>query len=184
MEPRIDCGRGVLRRPTLDDVDRLTEICQDPEIQRFTRVPIPYTTEDAVRFVERADRMWGAGHPGWLVLEVDGEIVASVGLVAVDHEDAWGELGYWTAPEHRRAGLTTAAVRGLCQWAFDEHGLKRLQLETAAGNDGSQRLARRVGFREEGVRRSAAVLRATGGRPELRVDMTMWGRLPGELLAP
>lgn len=182
MQPRITCGHGVLRRPTLDDVDRLTEICQDPEIQRFTRVPIPYSTVDAERFVERADRMWNAGHPGWLVLDVDREVAGSVGLVALDLEDGWGEVAYWTAPEHRRRGLTTDAVRGLCRWGFREQGLARLQLETAAGNDGSARVARRAGFRQEGIRRSAAVLRAVDGRPEVRADMMMWGLLPGELL--
>ena len=32
----------VLRPFSLADVDRVTEACQDPDIQRFTTVPSPY----------------------------------------------------------------------------------------------------------------------------------------------
>jgi hypothetical protein len=43
-----------LRPPTAADVARITEIYQDPEIQRFTRVPVPYTQHDAESFVSMA----------------------------------------------------------------------------------------------------------------------------------
>jgi hypothetical protein len=42
----------VLRPPRLDDVLDITRICRDPDIERFTRVPSPYTEDDARRFVE------------------------------------------------------------------------------------------------------------------------------------
>lgn len=42
MDPRLNFGEGVPRRPRAD-AERITAICQDPAIQRFTRVPIPYT---------------------------------------------------------------------------------------------------------------------------------------------
>ncbi len=53
-------------------------------------------------------------------------------------------------------------------------------LEAASGNTGSQRVAQRLGFRKEGVGRSAAVVRATGGMTRERADLTMWGLLPEE----
>lgn len=31
----------LLRPPTTEDVDRITEVCQDPDTQRFRRVPVP-----------------------------------------------------------------------------------------------------------------------------------------------
>ena len=182
MDPTLEFETGVLRRPRAADAGRVHEICQDPLIQRFTRVPIPYSMSDAVGFIEATNERWEAGRLATLVAEVDGKVVANVGLVHVDAEDEWGELGYWTAPEARRRGTTTAAVRRICVWAFEHAGLSRLELQTASGNAGSERVAQRVGFKREGVRRAAAVLRATGGMPRKRVDMTVWGLLPDELM--
>lgn len=183
MNPVLDFAAGVLRRPRATDAERIAEICQDTAIQRYTRVPIPYSLSDAEKFIEATNKRWDNGQLATLVAEVDGSIVGNVGLVHVDGEDGWGELGYWTAPEARRQGMTTAAVRSVSSWAFEETGLARLELQTAAGNLGSESVARRAGFQQEGVRRSAAVLRATGGLPQERADMKMWGLLPGELAA-
>ena len=180
MDRTLDFGVGVLRRPRAADAEHITSICQDPAIQRFTRVPIPYTLADAERFIEATNERWEAGTPATFMVEVHGRVVANVGLVHLDVEDEWGELGYWTAPDMRRRGITTAAAGRVCAWAFEDLCLARLQLETASGNTGSQRVAQRLGFRQEGVRRSAAVLRATGGMPRERADMTMWGLLRGE----
>ncbi len=58
-------GELVLRPPTEGDVERITEICQDPDIQRFTRVPVPDRTEDAASFVTMANQALESGrHSG------------------------------------------------------------------------------------------------------------------------
>jgi len=176
-------GRGVLRPPTPQDVERITEVCQDPLVQRYTRVPIPYGRDDASGFVAMQVEHWADG-AGSFLLEVDGRVVASIGVVDRDEADGWAEVGYWTAPEVRRRGLTSTALRRVCRWAFDDLGVARLELQTAAGNLGSEGVARRAGFTREGVRRAAALLRAVGDMPAERVDVTVWGLLPHELDAP
>lgn len=47
-------GDPVLRPPSAADIDRITEICQDPEIQRCSRLPVPYHRDDAASFVALA----------------------------------------------------------------------------------------------------------------------------------
>lgn len=182
MELMVDEVPGVrLRRPRPTDVERITAICQDPAIQRFTRVPIPYTTADAQAFVDGVGDAWDLGVPRVFGVTVDDVLVGMAGLVHVDGADRLAEVGYWTAPSARKQGITTAAVRRVCRWAFEDVGFERLELQTADGNRGSEIVAERVGFRREGVRRSAAVLRAVDGLPETRADVTMWGLLPTEL---
>ena len=44
-------GRVALRRWRSSDVDEVAGVCQDPDIQRWTAVPVPYTRQDAVDFV-------------------------------------------------------------------------------------------------------------------------------------
>src|SRR4051794_29127063 len=52
----INAGAVHLRAPRSEDVDAITAVCQDPEIQRWTRLPSPYGREDAVFFVEQVAR--------------------------------------------------------------------------------------------------------------------------------
>jgi hypothetical protein len=64
----------------------------------------------------------------------------------------------------------------MAAWAFDELRLARLELTTAPDNEGSQRVARRCGFVEEGRLRSH--LEFKGGRR----DTVVFGALPADLV--
>ena len=178
----LDGGARVrLRVPRPGDVEALAAICQDPDIRRFTRVPDPYTLDDAREYVNRAIGSWEDGGPAPWFVELNGELVGNIALVHLDREDGWGELGYWIAPAARGRGITSAAVRRVSDWAFDQLGLARLEIQTATGNLGSELVARRAGFTRESVRRSAAVLRAVDGLPACRTDMTVWVRLADDI---
>jgi RimJ/RimL family protein N-acetyltransferase len=170
----------VLRPPTPGDVDRITEICQDPDIQRFTRIPVPYRRQDAESFVAMATEALQQGRGAHLLVEVDGTVVGCVGA-GIDRTDQLAVVGYWTAPEARRQGITTTAMRRLCRWLLDEVGMARLELDAAATNPGSNAVAARLGFRLDGTRRSAMLLSAVGDHAAERVDANDWGLLPGEL---
>lgn len=172
--------RLVLRPPTAADLDRVTEICQDPDIQHFTRVPVPYRRHDAEAFVTMATDALQEARGVHLLVEVEGTVVGCVGA-SIDATDRLAIVGYWTAREARRQGITTAALRRLCRWLLVDMGLARLELDTAATNPGSNAVARRLGFRLEGTRRSAMQLAAVANLPSERVDANDWGLLPGEL---
>jgi RimJ/RimL family protein N-acetyltransferase len=173
-------GALVLRPPTIQDVDRITQICQDPDIQRFTRIPVPYLRQDAESFVAMASEALQQGRGAHLLVEVDSMVVGCVGA-SIDAIDQLAVLGYWTAPEARRQGITEAAMRRLCRWLLDEVGMARLEIDAAATNPGSNAVAQRLGFQLEGTRRSAMLLSEVGDRAAERVDANAWGFLPGEL---
>lgn len=174
-------GPPRLRLPTEADVERIADVCRDPEIGRFTTVPVPYTRDDAAWFVSFAAAALAEDRGVHLVV-VDGrDVVQGAVGCSVDARDRVGVVGYWTAPEARGRGTTVAVARRLCRFALDELGLERLELDAAADNAGSNAVARRLGFTLEGTHRSAMLLDATGGRPQVRVDRNLWGLLPGEL---
>jgi RimJ/RimL family protein N-acetyltransferase len=150
---------AILRRPTTTDVDRTTDICQDPTIQRFTSVPVPFTRRDAARFVDLVNARWDDGHPDNRVVVVGDVVVANVALVHVDEEDRWAEVGYWAAPDIRRQGITTAAVRRMCRWAIDDLQLERLELQTAAGTKAPKQWPPGSGLRGRGPQVSRSTSR-------------------------
>lgn len=145
-------GRRVRLRPWRgEDVDAVVAACQDPEIQRWTQVPVPYRRSDAEGFVsDLASSEWAAGG-GLFAVEplAGGSLVGSVGLFPP--AEGVGEAGYWTAAGSRGQGFTAEALRLLAAWALDDRGLHRIELHVDPENTGSVRVAERAGFRAEGL---------------------------------
>jgi RimJ/RimL family protein N-acetyltransferase len=162
-----------LRPWTLDDVPAIVAACNDAEIQHWIPViPRPYTEADARAFVK--GEVPGIGTYQFAVTQ-GGRVVGSIGM-KVD-ESRNGHIGYWCASEARGRGVTTRALRLLCEHSFEELELERLELITDRDNRASQRVAEKVGFQREGVLRSH--LLHPDGR---RRDSVMFSVLPGELV--
>ncbi|MBF4630120.1 GNAT family N-acetyltransferase [Clavibacter michiganensis subsp. phaseoli] len=159
MDPvTLRTARLVLRPPALDDVDAIHVACQDPAIQRYVPVPVPYAREDAVSYVADfcADG-WASGERlTWAVLE-GGRLVGTVGLH--DIADGAAEIGYWLAPGARGRGMMREAAEAAVDHGFDAAtglGLARIGWRAYAGNAGSAAVARALGFRFEGIARLGA----------------------------
>jgi RimJ/RimL family protein N-acetyltransferase len=134
-----------------DDVPAVSAACQDPDIQRWTQVPVPYLREHAEGFVtEIATATWAEGGALFAVEPRDGgPLIASIGLFPPC--DGYAEAGYWTVATQRGQGYTAEALRVLTDWAFDHVGLRRVELHIDPGNAGSLAVARSAGFRVEGT---------------------------------
>jgi RimJ/RimL family protein N-acetyltransferase len=176
---RTELGDGelVLRPWRLEDVPRVAEICTDPEIPRWTRVPSPYTEEDARTWIEQTIRDWDdRRHAAFAVTDAhSGEVIGAIGLRLPEDYAVQGSIGYWVAPEARCRGVAVGALRLVARWALGELGLPRVQLVTDPENVPSQIVAERAGFSREGILRSYMEL--TGGRR----DCVMFSLLPQEL---
>jgi [ribosomal protein S5]-alanine N-acetyltransferase len=170
-------GELVLRPWRPEDVPRVTEICQDPEIARWIPVPSPYGEEHARDWIEQTIRDWnGRRHGAFAVTETgSGEVIGAIGLRLLDDYGHQGSIGYWVAKEARGRGVATAALRRVTRWALEDLGLPRVQLVADPENVASQRVAERVGFRREGLLRGYLDLRGE------RRDCVMFSLLAGEL---
>src|SRR4051794_4288775 len=162
-------GVVTLRAFRLDDAPTVSAACQDPDIPRFTHVPYDYSERDAREFIagtlgpgrdERSFAIVGAG---------DDVLLGALGF-RLPHPGT-GEIGYWVAAEARGRGVATRAVRLICESAFAELDIARMQLLAHVENTASHRLAERCGFTREGVLRSWAEMK------DGRVDLVMFSLL-------
>uniref|UniRef100_A0AAU2JQZ7 GNAT family N-acetyltransferase n=1 Tax=Streptomyces sp. NBC_00049 TaxID=2903617 RepID=A0AAU2JQZ7_9ACTN len=180
MEPiTLTTDRLVLRPHTPEDTAEVHAACQDPEIQRWIPVPVPYRREDAEEFVtETVARGWRDGDEFNFAVRLaeDGPLVAALCVVARGPHAH--EVGYWSTAEHRGRGYMTEAVRAVTRWAFTEMGCVRLVWRAGIGNTASRAVAEKAGFTVEGVQRAGMEHRGT-----LR-DCWVGSLLPSDLDLP
>ncbi|MER5732374.1 GNAT family N-acetyltransferase [Streptomyces sp. NPDC002138] len=180
MEPRTLITERLTVRPYLpSDIAEMHAACQDPAIQHWIAVPVPYGLPEAETFVtETAPRGWleDTEYNFTVRLGADGPLVAAVGVHR--RGDFAHEIGYWTAPGHRGKGYMTEAVRAVARWAFTDVGCLRLIWRAGVGNTASRAVAEKAGFIVEGVHRAGMEHRET-----LR-DCWIGALLPSDLGLP
>ncbi|MFE5809071.1 GNAT family N-acetyltransferase [Streptomyces sp. NPDC056491] len=175
----LTTDRLVLRPHTPEDTAEVHAACQDPEIQHWIPVPVPYRREDAEEFVtETVPRGWrdGTEFNFAVRLGAGGPLVAALGVIPRGPHAH--EVGYWAVAGHRGRGYMTEAVRAAARWAFTEAGCVRLIWRAGIGNTASRAVAEKAGFVVEGVQRAGMEHRDT-----LR-DCWVGALLPSDLGLP
>jgi RimJ/RimL family protein N-acetyltransferase len=162
----------VVLRPWRDaDAPALLAACQDPEIARWVSIPQPYTAAAARDQIAEWQSMWqdGSGAPFAIVDAASGELRGAVVRIGPDGHQA--TLGCWVVPAARGQGIGRRALRLVADWTFETTDVVRVDAYIMVGNEASERMTRRAGFRREGVLRAWDLLR---GVP---VDCVVYSRL-------
>jgi len=173
VELRVD---GLLLRPWReDDLDAVWRACQDPEIQRWTMVPSPYTREVAEWWVGGSAEHWASGQATYACVDAaSGELVGSFGLHHADDEGG-PMIGYWVAGDARGRGIARRGVRRVVEWAFNDLQIPRVRWAAFVGNYASRAVAERAGFVLEGMVRQGLTQRGE------RRDAWIGSMLPADL---
>jgi RimJ/RimL family protein N-acetyltransferase len=172
-DPPLGDGHVVLRAFGLDDVEALVASSNDPLVQLYTRVPTPYTADDARDFVTGAParRLFDEALDLAVASPGDDRLLGAIGLIVDRHDDERAEIGYWVNPGDRGHGIAGRALALLSRWALEEARFVRLDLQAAVTNRASLRVAERCGFVREGT------LRAAWYRGPERTDMAVYSLL-------
>ena len=172
-DPALSDGVIRLRPWTEEDIPARVEAFQDPDIIRWTDVPVPYTEQIAREQLRSMENRRLAGRAIFLaILDATSEELLGGVHIYQAHKPSIGEIGYAVFQHARGRGVATRSVRLLANWALQNLGYQRLQIWTFVGNAASQRVAEKVGFKRDRVLRSYADIRGE------RVDAVMFSLLP------
>jgi RimJ/RimL family protein N-acetyltransferase len=156
-------------------VDEVAGLLTDPDVLRFTRVPVPVPDDFPQRWIARYEHGRRDGTcAGFAVLDGEGRFVGLAVVPTIDRETGEVELGYITAPAARGRGLAQAMLAKLTRWALDVAGALRIVLIIDVENPASERVAARCGYVREGVLRSVHL------KGDERIDAALWSRLPSD----
>jgi RimJ/RimL family protein N-acetyltransferase len=150
--PTLTDGVIVLDGFTLDDLPAHLAGEDEEHARRFGWHPARSTPETVRAAILRWQENWRTGGSTRAFAMRDARTGGLVGGCEVRlRELGLAHMSYWTFPAHRRRGLATWAVRLACAYAFTELAVERMELRIEADNVASRRVARRAGFREDGV---------------------------------
>ena len=131
-----------LRPLQSSDAEWIYQACQDTEVQRWTQIPRPYTREHAKSFV----------------IDQNGELLANAiidsrtgepaGVAGIHHiKNGVATVGYWIAPQARRAGAASTALKILPTIARRLGDAQTVRAIIAETNVASRATAERAGFK-------------------------------------
>ncbi|HTK36213.1 MAG TPA: GNAT family N-acetyltransferase [Caulobacteraceae bacterium] len=148
---RLETDRLVLRPPGAQDAVWIADRINDYDIARMTtRVPFPYSLEDARGFLDAEDdpereRRFLVEHPEF----------GPIGLVGF-HEGSprWSasgcalspEIGYWFGRTFWGRGFATEAVTAALDWASTRWGRRAVASGHFTDNPASGRVLEKAGF--------------------------------------
>lgn len=127
---------------------------QNPQVMRYVA---DNRSESEIRetFDSRL-HPWSPGAAHWLCLVVRDAQNVALGVTGYIHREAdCAEVGFLFAPHAQGQGYGGESLRAVCDYAFQEGGVRRLTATVTAGNVASRRTLEKIGFRLEGELRES-----------------------------
>ena len=146
--------RSILRPWTLEDASVVVDAYNDSEIQKW--IPYSFDTAEAEQVIERWIETWRneTGACWAIAKKTDDLAFGRFAFQTIDLIGGLAEIAYWVLPQSRGEGYAPLAITAICEWAFGQLGLHRLELIHSVHNVASCRVAAKAGFELEGTLKS------------------------------
>jgi RimJ/RimL family protein N-acetyltransferase len=149
---RVETERLIMRMWREDDFEPYARICADPEVMRYlNKEGKPLTRLESWRHLAFLIGHWhlrGYGH--WAVEEkASGNLVGRIGFL---YPEGWPdfEIGWTLGREYWGKGYALEGARSALEYAFKELDREHVVSLIRPGNQGSIKVAERLGEKLEG----------------------------------
>ncbi len=164
--PTMELGNIRLRDMRLNDSRDYYEYLNHPMVQQYlSDEDVPSTEDEALQCV----KMWGSlfyKKQGifWTIADSKTDhLIGSIGFCSWNFYNKRGEISYDIAHSYWGQGIASKALSNILRLAFGEMMLYRIEARTMQGNEVSQHILTKMGFKQEGILRGYRTIR---GRPE------------------
>ena len=147
-----------LRPIEVKDAERIFQLTD--HYRNYLREWLPWvdgtkTIRDAKMAIKQMRKSQDERRGLTFVILYEGEIVGVASYNSIDWLNKITYIGYWLAGDYQGKGIMTKVVRALCNYAFIDLQLNRVEICAAVDNKKSRAIPERLGFKLEGIRRSA-----------------------------
>jgi len=143
-----------LRSFNESDIDPIAIYANNVNVTRYmaSRMPYPYTKQDAIWWVESGNKEQGLNY----AIDLGGKCVGVVGVRFGELELQYSaEIGYWIAEDHWGKGIGTEAISKMTDYVFSEAKIVRLSAPVYSPNLASMRVLEKCGYTLEAVHQKA-----------------------------
>lgn len=158
MHALLETERLLLRPPNAADISHFVPLIRDFDVAKnLSRVPHPYTEDDACAFIVATAQGWTSGDDlAFAILrKSDG---AYIGAGGVHPKQNW-EIGYWLGKPYWGKGYATETAARLVAFGFEQKGADRLLGKWFHDNPASGRVLEKAGFTPAGEEMSNCLAR-------------------------
>lgn len=124
-------------------------------LSKFFAWSYDYDHASAEKWVKNCRYSWKKGtYYGFAIEDASKNLIGSVSIQAIDKHYNCASLGYWVRSSRVKEGAASSAAALAKLFAFGSLNLTRLELVIDPMNFASQKVAKKVGARLEGVARN------------------------------
>ena len=138
----------LLLRPLLEsDVQALFELDSDPEVSRYNLWETHQNLKDTLAYIAEARarlERWEALEWG---VELNGQLVGTVGLYSLDFNKGLAEIGYSLGRTYWGKGIATEAAQTAITFGIEVLSLREIWAESVEKNTASARVLEKLGFK-------------------------------------
>jgi ribosomal-protein-alanine N-acetyltransferase len=153
--PQLETRRLRLREIEEHDAEQVYAIFSDPLVMEYYNCD-PFSDLDVARtaiakisekFRTKTGIRWG------ITLKNEDLVIGTCGYNSLVPMQFRGEIGYDLNRDYWKQGIMCEALQAMLAFGFDQMELHKIEAEVMLGNDASDRLLKKLGFKEEGVLR-------------------------------
>ncbi|MFN2545198.1 MAG: GNAT family N-acetyltransferase [Actinomycetota bacterium] len=159
VRPTLEGDLVRLRARELEDLERLNEMFDDPDVLAGLVVTFPQPLEGIREWYEGTRSLDDQVH--FVIETLAGESMGICGLQNIEARARQALLGIWIGKPYWERGYGTDAIRVLCGFGFRQMNLQRITLHVYEPNERARHVYEKLGFKLEGTMRRAQFI---GGR--------------------
>ncbi len=141
----LETERCIVREMSEQDLDRLYEIYENPEITAYME-PLYEDRQEELTYIRNyIERVYGFyGYGMWSIVEKEsGELIGRAGI---EQKEEYPELGYLIAADRQRRGYAKEVCTAILAYAQSELGMQEIYARVHCNNSASLNLCRALGF--------------------------------------
>lgn len=173
---KIELGEFCIRSYEFSDREALVKYANNYNVSRLLRdqFPYPYTTTDAEAWLIHACNQDPETN---FVITNDEEMIGAIGIIPQEDVNRFSaEVGYWIGEPHWGKGTATSALIAFTEFAFNKFNLNKIFANVFEGNDASEKVLLKAGYRKE------AILKKAVFKEERFLDQYIYAALKEEFL--
>ena len=146
--PTLVTDQLILRELELEDSPLIFNYRSNPDNYPYVKM-VTYTEEkQAIDYIKKVNK--GIQDNKWIIwaitLKNSNDIIGSISLWNLDLENNVAELGYGLYPGNHSTGYMTEALNKVCEYAYQEMDIRKLEAYTNEINTPARNLLKKCGF--------------------------------------